>query len=237
MPPHSPAMGQSGGVPVTEMLVIDEIATWVSELVTESLCTWVQHTNAVHAATGAPVHHSAGPKRASDALRLAVADLTASLGAWMDGLTERRNAMAARYADTVSIEKALRAHGTLSVHIRSASGITTADPRKPPDTYADVIVHGMNKRTRAVHKTSSPQWDQALTFEGQLAQLIEKPMAVGVRARARPRAAAARHARARAGARGRAHRARSLARRARAAAGRAHDRCGRRARARRCWGR
>jgi hypothetical protein len=181
-------------VPVLEALVIEEVATWVSEVVTESLTTWVKHANAMHAAAGVPTKGVGGGKKALGAasvpLRMAVSDLTSSLSAWMDGLAERRDAMSAHQAGAIAIERALRMHGTLAVRVRYASDLPPASPGA--DAVTEIAIRGMERRTQPARGGgASPSWDQTLKFEGQLGELIERPIIVRVRRAAAAAAVAA----------------------------------------------
>jgi len=82
---HHLTSPEGRAVAVSEMLVIDEaVATWVSEVVTQSLDACLKHASAIEAAAGLPPHVAFGPGAASASLRLAVANLMASLGSWMD---------------------------------------------------------------------------------------------------------------------------------------------------------
>jgi len=169
-----------GRVPVSEILAIDQVATWVSEVVTDSLTMWVKHASEIQTAAGLGAHPGLGSDAASEALRLAVSDLTASLGSWMDSLASRKAAMAARHSDSVGIERALRTQGTLMVHVRSAQGLSIGGGY-PPDAFAEVVVpDDLNRRTRAVPGTSKPNWDQTLRFEGQLGSLLKHKLEVRV---------------------------------------------------------
>jgi hypothetical protein len=170
----------SRAVSAVEALAIDEVAAWVSEVVTASLTTWVKHSSAASSAVGGSPRRSAvgGGSAlgtgASDALREAVADLTLSLGGWMDGLAERRAALAARQTDALELERALRTFGTLSVTVRGAAGL--ADQGGAADCHAaELVVRGVERRTRA-GRGASPSWEQTLHFDGQLGALLERPL-------------------------------------------------------------
>ncbi|KAJ1620272.1 hypothetical protein T492DRAFT_889003 [Pavlovales sp. CCMP2436] len=169
-------------VSVSETLVIDEVATWVSTVVTESLTSWVRHANAVSSAAGgaSPARsRAAGRAAASEALRTAVADLTSSLGSWMDGLAERKAAINVRRSDAIGIERALRMYGTLSVRVRHASNLVGAEPSIEP--AVQLLVRGVELVTRGAAGSTRPTWDQQLKFDGQLGRLLERPMLVRVR--------------------------------------------------------
>jgi hypothetical protein len=173
-------------VSVTETLVIDEVSTWVSDVVTESLTSWVRHANAISAAAGASPARSraAGRAAASEALRTAVADLTASLGSWMDGLAERKNAISVRRSDAIGIERALRMYGTLSVRVRHASNLVGAEPSAEP--AVQLLVRGVELLTHGAADSARPTWDQQVHFRVRVRVRVRDPHTHGAADSARP---------------------------------------------------
>ena len=71
----------------------------------------------------------------------------------------------------------MRGHGTLTIHIKSASNLIKADFAGLSDPYVNVSVAGQPpRRSKTIKKTLDPNWDEKIDFEGVLEVLLTEPL-------------------------------------------------------------
>jgi len=75
----------------------------------------------------------------------------------------------------------MRGHGTLTIHIKSASNLIKADFAGLSDPYVNVTVAGQpSRRSKTIKKTLDPTWDEKIDFEGVLEVLLTEPLVLNV---------------------------------------------------------
>eukprot|EP00316_Scyphosphaera_apsteinii_P008064 CAMPEP_0119346170 /NCGR_PEP_ID=MMETSP1333-20130426/107868_1 /TAXON_ID=418940 /ORGANISM="Scyphosphaera apsteinii, Strain RCC1455" /LENGTH=787 /DNA_ID=CAMNT_0007358669 /DNA_START=1 /DNA_END=2364 /DNA_ORIENTATION=+ len=67
-----------------------------------------------------------------------------------------------------------KSHGEIEVHIVSAKNLIASDRGGTSDPYVIARLGSKKQRTKTSSKTLEPWWDETLSFEGQLGNLIDK---------------------------------------------------------------
>ena len=74
----------------------------------------------------------------------------------------------------------MQQEGTLTVHLKSASGLKAADLNGKSDPYVKVGVGGKEKQSRVQKATLAPNWNETIEFSGVLQDLVAQGLLLKV---------------------------------------------------------